>query len=113
VVLGGAVFPVLLHQDPRYFYRGTGSKKSRVLHAVLSPFIARGDNGRHQANISSMAGDISSSAMTNLYYPKIDRGVGLVFRGTLEITGARMVTALLQEFVLGRLTTNSGRARDR
>lgn len=109
IILGSALFPTLFHQDPRYFYQGTGTKKSRALHAVLSPFVARGDNGRNQVNIASLTGDVTSSAMTNLYYPEIDRGPGLVVKGTLEITGARMATALLQEFVFRKLTTNSQR----
>jgi hypothetical protein len=107
ILLGGAVFPTLFHQDPRYFYKGTGTKKSRMLHAMSSPFIARGDNGHLQVNVSSLAGDFSASAMTNLYYPKIDRGVGLVFKGALEATGARMMNAVLQEFVYRKLTTNT------
>ncbi len=107
IFLGGAVFPTLFHQDPRYFYQGTGSKKSRMLHAMSSPFIAKGDNGHWQMNISSLVGDVSSSAMTNLYYPKIDRGAGLVVKGALEITGARIVSAVLQEFVFRKLTTNT------
>ncbi len=73
IVLGGGVFPTLFHQDPRYFYKGTGSKKSRMLHALLSPFVAKGDNGHWQMNISSLVGDVNASAATNLYYPEIDR----------------------------------------
>lgn len=107
IVLGGAVFPALFHQDPRYFYQGTGSKKSRMLHAMSSPFVAKGDNGNWQPNYSSMVGDVTASAMTNLYYPEGDRGVGLVVKGALEITGARIVSAVLQEFVFRKLTTNT------
>lgn len=109
IALGSALFPALFHQDPRYFYRGTGSKKSRMLHALESPFMAKGDNGNWQVNYSSIAGDVTSSAMTNLYYPEIDRGFGLVWKGTLEITGARAATAVLQEFVFRKLTTNTSR----
>jgi hypothetical protein len=107
IVLGGAVFPTLFHQDPRYFYQGTGTKKSRMMHAMSSPFVAKGDNGNWQPNYSSLVGDFASSAMTNLYYPEIDRGGGLVIKGALEITGARMVSAMLQEFVFRKLTTNT------
>jgi hypothetical protein len=107
IVLGGAVFPTLFRQDPRYFYKGTGTKKSRMLHAMSSPFVARGDNGHSQINISSLMGDFSASAATNLYYPTVDRGVGLVFKGALEATGARMVSSVLQEFVFRKLTTNA------
>lgn len=109
VMLGGGVFPTLFHQDPRYFYKGTGSKKSRMLHAMSAPFVAKGDNGNWQPNYASMLGDLSSSAMTNLYYPEIDRGAGLVFKGALEITGARIVSATLQEFLFRKLTMTAQR----
>ncbi len=46
IMIGGAILPSLLHQDPRYYYQGTGTKKSRALHALSSPFIFRGDNGK-------------------------------------------------------------------
>jgi hypothetical protein len=32
--LGGAVLPSILKQDPRYYYRGTGSKPSRLWYAL-------------------------------------------------------------------------------
>ena len=42
ILIGGAILPSLLHQDPRYFYQGTGTKTSRLLHALSYPFICRG-----------------------------------------------------------------------
>jgi len=105
IILGGAVLPALLHQDPRYFYQGTGTTRSRVLHALASPFRAKGDNGQWQFNYSSIGGDLGSSALTNLYYPSTDRGAGLVFSNALILTGGRMVSALAQEFLLSRYTT--------
>ena len=111
IALGGAVFPALLHQDPRYFYQGTGTKKSRALHAIESPFVAKGDNGRWQPNYSSIGGDLASSALTNLYYPRQDRGGSLVVNGALEITGGRIVNSLIQEFLLARFTTHANASR--
>jgi hypothetical protein len=104
IMIGGAVLPSLLHQDPRYYYKGTGTTKSRVFHAVSSPFVCRGDNGKLQPNYSSVGGDLSSSALSNLYYPQSDRGSGLVFQNFAITTGERMLSALVQEFVLNRLT---------
>ena len=46
ILIGGAVLPALLHQDPRYFYQGSGTTKSRLLHALSQPFICKGDDGR-------------------------------------------------------------------
>jgi hypothetical protein len=103
ILIGGAVLPSLLHQDPRYFYQGTGTKKSRVLHALSSPFICKGDNGRWQPNYSSLGGDLASSAISNAYYPAANRGLGLVFQGTLLSIGGRMADTLMKEFLLPKL----------
>jgi hypothetical protein len=107
ILIGGAILPSLLHQDPRYFYQGTGDRKSRVLHAVSSPFIAKGDNGRWQPNYSSVGGDFAAAALTNIYYPPSNRGPGLVFSNALITTGGRIANALAQEFVLNKLTSRS------
>jgi hypothetical protein len=105
IMIGGAILPSLLHQDPRYYYQGTGSNKSRALHALSSPFICRGDDGRRQPNYSSVGGDLGSAALSNLYYPQSNRGANLVFENFFISTGERMVSSVVQEFVLGRLTS--------
>lgn len=104
IMIGGAILPSLLHQDPRYYYQGTGTDKSRIMHAIASPFVCRGDNGKLQVNYSSMGGDLSSSAISNLYYPPSNRGAGLVFQNFVVATGERVVSSLVQEFLLGRIT---------
>jgi hypothetical protein len=104
IMIGGAILPSVLHQDPRYFYQGTGTTKSRLLHALSSPFICRGDNGRPEPNYSSVGGDLAAGAISNAYYPPTDRGPGLVFGNALITTGGRMANAVVQEFVLRNLT---------
>jgi hypothetical protein len=104
IMIGGAILPSLLHQDPRYFYQGTGTKKSRVFHALSSPFICKGDNGRLQPNYSSVGGDLASAALSNAYYPASDRGAAPVFENFIIGTGERMLGNVIQEFVLPRLT---------
>jgi hypothetical protein len=110
-MIGGAILPSLLHQDPRYYYQGTGTTKSRTLHALSSPFVCRGDNGKLQPNYSSLGGDLGSAALSNLYYPASNRGAGLVFSNFFLTTGERMLSSMLQEFVIGRITTRQ-KARD-
>ncbi len=107
IMIGGAILPSLLHQDPRYFYQGTGTNKSRALHALSSPFVCKGDNGRMQPNYSSLGGDLASAALSNAYYPASNRGAGLVFENFLITTGERMVNTLVQEFILGKLTSRA------
>ena len=82
---GNAIFPALLKQDPRYFYKGTGSKKSRFFYAVANAVICKGDNGRWQPNYSSVLGSLAAGGLSNLYYPASSRnGVGLTFENTLD-----------------------------
>ncbi len=59
-MLGAAVFPTVLHQDPRYFYQGTGSIPSRSWHALSSAIICRGDNGHRQFNYSHILGNLAA-----------------------------------------------------
>jgi len=106
IMIGGAILPSLLHQDPRYYFQGTGSSKSRTLHALSSPFVCKGDNGRWQPNYSSIGGDLGSAALSNTYYPASNRGAGLIFQNFLITTGERMLSSMLQEFVLHKLTPN-------
>ena len=103
IMIGGAILPSLLRQDPRYHYQGTGTNTSRILHAVSGPFICKGDNGKSQPNFSSIGGDLSSAALSNLYYPPSNRGAGLVFQNFFLTTGERVLSSLAQEFVIGRL----------
>ena len=104
IMVGGVILPSILHQDPRFFYQGTGTKKSRILHAISYPIICRGDNGHLQANYSSLGGFFASGAIANAYYPDSNRGPGLVFSTALVDIGVNMANGLLQEFVLRRLT---------
>jgi len=104
VMLGGAVFPSILHQDPRYFYKGTGSIRSRALYALSTVVIARGDNGRWQPNYSNVLGTFAAGAISNAYYPANDRGFQLTMENSLIGLAAGGGTALLQEFLIRKLS---------
>lgn len=103
--MGGAVLPSLFHQDPRYFYKGTGTFKTRFVYAISRAVVTRGDNGHSQPNYSGILGDLSAGAISNLYYAPSDRnGAGLTFtNGLLGIAGDAM-NGVFQEFVLPHLT---------
>jgi hypothetical protein len=104
--LADAVFPSVLHQDPRYFYQGTGSVRSRALHAIASVVICKGDNGRWQPNYSNVLGNLAAAGISNLYYPASDReGAELTIRNSLIGTGAGAVGALFQEFLVKRISS--------
>jgi hypothetical protein len=101
-----AVFPSLFHQDPRYYYQGSGSFRSRFIHAVGSAFVTRSDSGRTVPNYSFVLGDMCSAALSNLYYPPANRGVSLAFNRAAVGLAGRVGTSLIREFLSKRLTTN-------
>jgi hypothetical protein len=105
-LLGRAVLPSIFHQDPRYFYKGSGSVGSRALYAVSAAVIAKGDDGRWKPNYSRMLGNFSAAAISNLYYPASDRGASLVLLNGLAGTGADAVANLIREFLLKRITSH-------
>src|SRR5215467_78931 len=104
-LFGNAILPSLLHQDPRYFYRGSGTKGSRAWHAITAPFVCQGDNGKSQQNYSQWGGSLISASLSNTYYPSSDRGAGLVFRNFGTNMGLHVVLGLAQEFLLGKFTS--------
>ena len=105
-VLSHAVFPVIFHQDPRYFYQGSGTTRSRFIHAVSFSVMIRNDSGRTVPNYSYILGDLGAGALSNLYYPHADRGAGLVFMNTAIGVAGRAAGSLAREFILPRLTTH-------
>jgi hypothetical protein len=68
-VMTEGIFPVLLHQDPRYFRRRQGTGRSRLGYAISRLFITRTDSGKHQFNYSEVVGGATSLAISNTYYP--------------------------------------------
>jgi Carboxypeptidase regulatory-like domain len=104
-LFANAVLPSLLHQDPRYFYRGSGTKGSRAWHALLAPFICQGDNGKLQPNYSQVGGSLISAGLSYTYYPGSNRDAGLVFRNFGTNMGLHVALGLAQEFILGKVTS--------
>ncbi|MGD0125706.1 MAG: carboxypeptidase-like regulatory domain-containing protein [Terriglobia bacterium] len=102
--IASAILPSLLKQDPRYFYKGTGSKRSRILYAIANLAVCKGDNKRWQPNYSNILGSLAAGGISNLYYPAKDRGATLTFENAFIGIGAGAVVNLAQEFVLRRLT---------
>ncbi len=106
ILIGGAILPSLLHQDPRYFYSGEGTTRQRVTHALRSIFLTHGDNGKIEFNYSGIGGDMASAALANTYYPSADRGAHLFLANWAVLSAGRAANTLAQEF-LGRLTTHA------
>lgn len=105
--IGSAILPSVLKQDPRYFYKGTGSHRSRFLYAVANSVVCKGDNGQWQPNYSNVLGNLAAGGISNLYYPAENRnGPGLTFENALIGIGATAIANVVQEFVFRKVTSN-------
>jgi hypothetical protein len=104
-MLGNALLPILFKQDPRYFYKGSGSVRSRILYAIANSVICKGDNHRWQPDYSSILGGLASGAIANVYYPAVNRtGVGLTFESAGIGTAIAAAANVFQEFLVPKLT---------
>ena len=104
-LIGGAILPSLLKQDPRYFYKGTGSRKSRILYAIATSVICKSDKGRWQPDYSGIMGGLAAGGISNLYYPAQNRnGAAITFENALIGIAGGAASNVLQEFVVRRFT---------
>jgi hypothetical protein len=92
-----AIFPTILHQDPRYFRRGSGSGWSRLGSAVGQIFWTRTDSGGHQFNYSEIAGNSAAVAISMAYYPGNRNASSAVGQLGTQI-GLDMAVNIVKEF---------------
>jgi hypothetical protein len=105
--IGSAILPSFLKQDSRYFYKGTGSKRTRFAYAIANSVICKGDNKRWQPNYSNIGGTLAAGALSNTYYPAKDRnGAQLTFENAFIGIGATAIANLFQEFIVRKFTPN-------
>jgi len=103
-LLTGSVLPVVFRQDPRYFYRGSGSRVSRTWYALKTTVVCKGDNGRWQPAYANVLGSFGAGAVSGLYYPGGERGGMLVVENGLSALAFDGFANVMQEFVLRRMT---------
>ncbi len=98
-MIGNGVLPALLHQDPRYFRLGHGSVPHRLLYAAAAAVVCKHDNsGKWEPNYSNVGGNLIAGAISNLYYPGSNSGIGLTISNGMIQTGEGAIGAAFQEF---------------
>jgi hypothetical protein len=97
-MIGNAILPSLLHQDPRYFRKGTGSFSSRLWYAITTTVRCKNDDGQWVPNYSNVMGNLASGGISNLYYPESDRGASLTIERALIVTAEGALGAIFYEF---------------
>jgi Carboxypeptidase regulatory-like domain len=106
VFIGHVLTQSVFHQDPRYFYKGTGSLVSRFLYAIGTAFVAKGDNGHWQPDYSDVVGGLAAREISDLYYPTTARPGRRALDGFLLGFSGRAQSHLMQEFIFRKLTTH-------
>jgi hypothetical protein len=91
------VFPVLLHEDPRYFRRATGPKLRRVGYALTRVIVTHKDSGGERFNYSEWMGNACATAISNAYYAENRNVLGNVEK-LLEEVGTDAGSQVLKEF---------------
>ena len=97
-MLGNAIFPMLLKQDPRFFRKGTGSFHARLFYAVSTTFWCRNDSGSRGPNYSNLLGNLAAGGISNLYYPASDRGASLTLERGFVVTAEGTIGGVFEEF---------------
>ena len=95
---GNAVLPSLLHEDPRYFQKGTGSGFKRFLWAAGSTVWCKRDNGNWGPNYANVSGNLIGAAIARTYYPASDRTVSDTITDGLTVSAEGIVGAEVIEF---------------
>jgi hypothetical protein len=97
--MASAVFPTVLHQDPRYYQLGHGGFLKRSAHAVSRVVITRSDAGEKQVNYSELVGGVTAASIsTYSYHPQSERGFGNVMSVWATQMGWDAVTYMVKEF---------------
>ncbi|HEX7793030.1 MAG TPA: hypothetical protein VF456_01705, partial [Vicinamibacterales bacterium] len=96
-IMTEAVFPTILHEDPRYFRQGEGSGWSRLGYAIGQIFVVHTDSAKTQFNVSEVAGNATAVAISNIYYSD-DRALSHDVSKLLVQMGVDMVGNVLKEF---------------
>jgi hypothetical protein len=97
--MASAVFPSILHQDPRYCQLGRGGFLRRAEHAVVRLVIPRSDAGGTQANYSEFGGAMIAATIQRT---AITREAKTRIRKIASVWGSQMgwdaVTYMIKEF---------------
>ena len=108
-LIGSAILPAIFHQDPRYFYRGTGGIPRRTLHALVSSVAARSDRGGVEPNYTHTLGNFAAGYLSQAWHQGSDSGLTLALDNTLIGIGDTALHNLLEEFLYKHISTGTPR----
>ena len=95
---GNAVLTVVLHEDPRYFQKGSGSFTSRAIWAASSTAWCKRDKGGWGPNYANIGGNLIGAAIARTYYPASERTVASTITDGLTVSAEGIVGSEVIEF---------------
>jgi len=107
MVITSVVADSVLHQDPRYFYSGQGTKARRAWYAIASAFRAKGDNGKWQPPYADLIGTTAAAEVSNIYYPGSRTQYTLLGRSLMFHFAGLVAVNLAEELFLKKVTSNT------
>lgn len=105
-LVGDAMLPAVFHQDPRYFYRGSGRWEARLGYSLKETILCRGDDGKQQFAYSRVLGAFIAAGLSNVYHAPQDRQAGVTFRDAGVIIGAQAAENIVREFLSRSITSH-------
>jgi hypothetical protein len=106
LVITSVLAASVLHQDPRYFYSGRGTRAQRAWYAFESAFRTKGDNGKWQPPYAGLLGTVASAEISNTYYPGARTQYSLLGRSLMFHFVGLVAVNLAQEFLLKKVTSH-------
>jgi len=107
MVITSVLADSVLHQDPRYFYSGQGTKARRAWYAIESAFRAKGDNGKWQPPYADLIGTTAAAEISNTYYPGSRTQYTLLGRSLMFHFAGLVAVNLAEELFLKKVTRNA------
>jgi hypothetical protein len=92
-----AIMPTLLHEDPRYFRKGSGPVGQRIVYAATRVLITKTDSGGTMFNFAEFLGNGTVASLGNAYYPDA-KGFSPTMQRMFTQIGTDAVSQVLKEF---------------
>jgi hypothetical protein len=102
-IFSESILAPILHEDPRYYAKTNRNFFYRVIYAGTRPVLTRTNGGRTTINLSQLGGNLAGSALTQAYYPPLNRGFTEVLKTFGGSVGGSAVGDLASEFLPGLL----------
>lgn len=95
-----SILAPVLHEDARYYRMGKGHNfVKRLVYSGTREIFTRTDGGHQTLNIANLGGNLAGSALTQAYYPNLNRGFNQVMQTFGGSVGGSALGYVVAEFL--------------